>query len=172
MAHCLNGNRNGIINAQEKRARILEAPTDIGDAETRVGGQLVPLEMRLHDEGERMACSVHSEGSQNLDLEISLRQNLALHLLRREGDVRILVALEDFFMHLVIARVAATIAAACVDHYQAAGLARGDVEIDRSLLQLERPMHSVEDITKCETNLGPSGIEFQQGFLSACLRGE
>ena len=160
VAHRLNGNLNGIIHTQEERARILEPPTHIGDAETRVGGQQVSLEMRLHDESKRMACSVHGEGSQNLDLEISRRQNLALHQLRRESDFRVSVALEDVFIHLVIAGVAATIPSGCVHHYQSAGLARGRVEIDRPLLQLECPMHSVEDVTQRETNLCLSGIEF------------
>jgi len=77
----------------------------------RVGGQLLSRQMRLQDEGERMTCPVHDKGSQNLDFEIPLRQNLPLHLLRREGDFRILGAFQDVSMHLVIARMAAAVAA-------------------------------------------------------------
>jgi hypothetical protein len=37
VAHRSNGDLNGSIDTQEKRARILEAPTYIGDAEAHTG---------------------------------------------------------------------------------------------------------------------------------------
>ena len=46
----------------------------------RVGGQLFSRQMGLNNEGERMTCPMHREGSQNLDFEIPLRQNLPLQL--------------------------------------------------------------------------------------------
>ena len=131
----------------------------------RVRGQLLSREMRLNNESERMTCPMHREGSQNLNFEIPLGQNLPLQFLRREGDFRILRAFQNVFMHFVITRMAAAVAAGGVNHHQSAGVSRGRIKFHRSTLEFERPVNGVEDVTQSEAHLGLSGIKFQHRFL-------
>ena len=165
LAHGVDGQINRIIDAQEQRAGILQAPAHIGDGETRVGGQLLPREMGLNDQGERMAGAVHRERSENLDLEVSLRQNLPLHLPWRKGNFRILGAFQDVFVHLVVARMAAAVAAGSVNHHQPAGMPRGGVEFHRPLLEFERTVNGMENIAQSKAHLGLRRIKFQYRFL-------
>ena len=83
---------DGIVDAQEQRAGILHAPVLIGNGKLRVGGKTVARQVGLDDEGQRTAYPMQRETSQNLNFEVPLRQDLPLHLLRREGDLRILGA--------------------------------------------------------------------------------
>jgi hypothetical protein len=165
LARRVDGNIYGIVDAEEKRAGILQAPAHIGDAEIHVGGQPLSRQMRLNNDRERMTCPMHRKGSQNLDFKIPLRENLPLHLLRCEGDFRILRALQDVFVHLVVARMAAAVAARGVNHHQPAGVSRGGIELDRPALEFERPMNGMEDVAQSKAHLGLSGIEFQYRFL-------
>ena len=122
----------------------------------RVCGKLATRQMGLNDKGERVTCPVQRESAKYLNFEISLRQNLPLHLLWRKSDFRICRTFQNVFVHFVIARTASCVTTCCVNHHQAAGVPRDGVEFHRPTFQMERSVDSMENITQGEIHLSLS----------------
>src|SRR5579884_465813 len=81
------------------------------------------------------------------------------NFIRGKRRFGVLGALENLLVHLAVPTFAAGVAAGGVDDDQAAGGAGRRIEVDRTALQLKRPMDGVQNIAESEGDVGCSRIE-------------
>src|SRR5271155_3882472 len=135
LSGCVDFQFYRVVRVQQKRAGVFHAPFYVRDREVRVA-----LQVRsggwLNGERHReiVVLAVNAKCADDVYLRRFLRIERASDLLRRENNLRILRAFQDFLMHLLVARFVVGIGAARVHHDGAAGLAAGRIKMNLTAL--------------------------------------
>lgn len=108
-----------------------------------------------------MILAVNSEGAMDARLG-----QLPLHVIRNKYDVWIPIAFENVLVHPLIPRFAAAIAALGVDDDRPGAFASREVITNGPLLQFERTVNGVKNVTQCELDVCLGWIEFEYCLLS------
>src|SRR6185437_3696845 len=111
---------------------------------------------------------MHRESTFNFDRRLALICNCSLHMLRREDDVRIFWAFQNFLMHLLVAPVVSALTAGVVYNQFPRCSSGGIVKLNAAALQTEVAMDRVQRGINREIDLGLSRIERKDLLL--CLR--
>ena len=91
-----------------------------------------------------MLLAVNRENAVKCHLRFTLILELAVHSIRLEDDLGILIGLQNLTRHPMIAPFGAGIAAACVHHQFAFGAPACRVDAQRAAFQREAAMHGVQ----------------------------
>lgn len=148
-------------NAKKERARVLNSPLHIGNDELRRDIQPVADGNGLNLDCHFMILAMNSEDAMDARLG-----QLPLNVIRNEYDVRIPSAFENVLVHLLIPCFAAANAALGVDNDRTGAFAGRKIVMNRSLLQFERTMNGVKNVTQRELDLCLGWNEFEHCLLS------
>ena len=114
--------------------------------------------------------AVNAQYARHVHLRSALGCDAAHHAPRREYGFAEFVTLQDFVVHLVIARGVSGVAARYIHHDGSVGLAGGRIESHRSAFQLERAMRIVNIPGKQECDVGVRRIKFNDRDRSSPRR--
>ena len=85
----------------------------------------------------------------NLNFRCTLQRDLAIHAIRQESNFLILLALQNFLMHIFVAPRIPALPAARIRNNFAASLPRSRIKLNRALRARKRPMHRVKSSAQC-----------------------
>ena len=159
-----------VVHAQDKRARVLESPLHVRHDESEIGCGLSRMNFDGRADRNLVRLSVQSHHAIDQDLRLALGRHLAANVLRSEGELRILGAFQNLFVHLLIASVATAIATRRVYYEQTTCCAVQPIEANGSTLHLEGSMDRVQNISEGERNLTLVWIELERVALGGGCR--
>jgi len=109
-----------IAHVEKEHAGILQSPCDVRNDNVGSGANTVPFRLHRHGQGHGMLGPVQLEDAVDLYAGVVLKVGFAGHLARRERDLGVALALQDFLVHFVVTTLVSTVAAGSVDDNQAA----------------------------------------------------
>ena len=137
-----------LADAKYKGTRIFQSPLHVRDGEVGLDGEAACGGLHGHVHRHRVVLPVESEDAVDDEDAVDRLAKSPIDTARAKGDQLISIAVEDIFMHPVVARGVAAFSAGGIDLDQAACCTGERVAADGSLLQPERAADSVQGIAE------------------------
>jgi hypothetical protein len=156
-----------VADMEEKIAGILQPPGNIRNYYVNTRAETASFDLRRNCEGNRVVGPVQPENTEHLERRHSLGRNVAGNVSGRECRLRILITLQDVFMHFAVTRFVAALAAGDVHDDKAACLSGRGIEAHIPTPKLKSSMHRMEGRVQGKGNLAACRIQAQAHLLRA-----
>jgi hypothetical protein len=120
--------------------------------------------------GDLMCRPVNAESPMNGNRCCARGCNFSLHVICTERNLRIAVALQDFPVHLSVARIVSAATTNCINHYVSTHGAVLAIEIDGAPIEVELSMNGVNYVTQCKIHRRFGRVERQNEFVVLAIR--
>src|ERR1017187_8687428 len=157
-----------LVGAEDKGARIFEAPGDKWDREVGRKCDAVALGVQVDSNLHGVVLAMEVEDAIDDDRACSGKVDLAIDVSGAESDGRILRAFEDGALHALVAHGVAALTAASVDDDLSVDTAGGRIDLECAVLELEGAVDRVQGSVQGPADRG--GRRIQRDGDGSCRR--
>ncbi len=154
-----------IVHFQKEGTWVLYAPLLIGHIKTRARLDFIAALFNRQRQRNVMAGAMDKKHALHLYARCSLVRDFPRHMRGRKCDFRIALALQNLFVHFLVASMIAALAACRIHNDFAAGVARFRVECDAATSHFEGAVDGVQNVPQRPLDLGLGSIEIDRYLL-------